>query len=226
MRLGFDDASVSVRAHAKLRDTLPAHVELVPAAGVVEAERAIKEPGEVETLRAAAALADDIYAWVLEHGLVGRTEREVAVALEHEMRVRGASGPSFPSIVASGAHGALPHAQPRDVEIPHGTLVTIDIGARLDGYCSDCTRTFATGSRRTTCWRPTRSSCAPRSRRSTASGPARGPRGRCAGPRHHRGGRPRRALRPQPRARRRAGAARGAAARARRRRRVWRPGTW
>ncbi len=145
VRLGFDDASVSVRAHAKLRDTLPANVELVPAAGVVEAERAIKEPGEVETLRAAAALVDDIYAWVLEHGLVGRTERDVAVAVEHEMRVRGASGPSFPSIVASGAHGALPHAQPRDVEIPDGTLVTIDIGARLDGYCSDCTRTFATG---------------------------------------------------------------------------------
>ncbi len=145
VRLGFDDASVSVQAHAKLRDALPARVELVPAAGVIEAERAIKEPGEVETLAAAAALVDDIYAWVIEGGLVGRTERDVAVALEHEMRLRGASGPSFPSIVASGAHGALPHAQPRDVEIPRDTLVTIDIGARLDGYCSDCTRTFATG---------------------------------------------------------------------------------
>jgi Xaa-Pro aminopeptidase len=145
VRLGFDDASVSVQAHAKLRETLPSRVELVPAAGVVEAERAIKEPGEVETLRAAAALVDDIYAWVIEGGLIGRTELDVAVALEHEMRLRGASGPSFPSIVASGAHGALPHAQPRDVEIPRDTLVTIDIGARVDGYCSDCTRTFATG---------------------------------------------------------------------------------
>jgi len=111
----------------------------------VEAERAIKEPGEAEALRSAAALVDDIYAWVAERGLVGRTERSVAVAIEHEMRLRGASGPSFPSIVASGAHGALPHAQPRDVEIARDTLVTIDIGARLDGYCSDCTRTFSTG---------------------------------------------------------------------------------
>jgi len=145
VRLGFDDASVSVQAHAKLRGTLPANVELVPAAGVVEAERAIKEPGEVETLAAAAALVDEIYAWLVERGLAGRIERDVAVALEHEMRLRGASGPSFPSIVASGAHGALPHAQPREVEIPRDTLVTIDIGARLDGYCSDCTRTFATG---------------------------------------------------------------------------------
>jgi Xaa-Pro aminopeptidase len=145
VRLGFDDASLSVQAHAKLRALLPERVELLPAAGVVEAERAIKEPGEVETLGAAAALVDDIYAWVVEHGLAGKTERDVAVAIEHEMRVRGASGPSFPSIVASGAHGALPHAQPRDVEIPRDTLVTIDIGARLDGYCSDCTRTFSTG---------------------------------------------------------------------------------
>ena len=61
------------------------------------------------------------------------------------MRRRGASEPSFPSIVASGPHGALPHAQPRDVPIPAGTFVTIDWGAVLDGYASDCTRTFATG---------------------------------------------------------------------------------
>jgi Xaa-Pro aminopeptidase len=145
LRLGFDDATVAVRAHAQLTETLPASVELVPAAGVVEAERAIKEPEEIERLRAAAAIVDDIYAWIVERGLAGRTERDVAVALEHEMRLRGASGPSFPSIVASGAHGALPHAQPRDVPIARDTLVTIDIGARLDGYCSDCTRTYATG---------------------------------------------------------------------------------
>ena len=146
VRLGFDDGSLSVRAHARLREKLPDRVALVPAGGVVEEERAVKEPEEIERLAAAAAIVDDIYGWVLERGLVGRTERDVAVALEHEMRLRGASGPSFPSIVAAGEHGALPHAQPRDVEIPPDTLVTIDIGARLDGYCSDCTRTYATGS--------------------------------------------------------------------------------
>ena len=61
------------------------------------------------------------------------------------MRARGASGPSFPSIVAAAENGALPHATPRDVPIPGGTLVTLDLGAVLDGYCSDCTRTWATG---------------------------------------------------------------------------------
>jgi Xaa-Pro aminopeptidase len=67
------------------------------------------------------------------------------VDLEHTMRVLGASEPSFGSIVASGAHGALPHASPRDVAIPADVLVTIDWGAVVDGYCSDCTRTYATG---------------------------------------------------------------------------------
>ena len=89
--------------------------------------------------------ADAALSAVLERGLVGRTERAVALDLEEEMRRHGASEPSFSSIVASAEHGALPHAVPRDVEIVPDTLVTIDWGARLDGYCSDCTRTFATG---------------------------------------------------------------------------------
>jgi Xaa-Pro aminopeptidase len=144
-RLGFDDAHVSVRMHRRLRELLPASIELVPAAGIVEGVRAVKEPDEVARIAAAAALVDEIYDWLLEYGIVGRTERDVAVALEHQMRLRGASGPSFDSIVASAEHGALPHATPRDVPIVHDTLVTLDIGAVLDGYCSDCTRTWATG---------------------------------------------------------------------------------
>lgn len=145
IRLGYEDQHVSVRRFGELRGVLPERVELVAAGGLVEAERAVKEPREVEAIRAAAVLVDEIYAWVRERGLVGRTEREVALALEQEMRLRGAEGPSFPSIVAAAENGALPHATPRDVAIPARTLVTLDIGARLDGYCSDCTRTWATG---------------------------------------------------------------------------------
>jgi Xaa-Pro aminopeptidase len=145
VRLGFEDQHMSVRQHQRLRELLPDRIELVPAGGLVEAERARKEPEEVERIRAAAALTDEIYDWVRERGVVGRSEREVALALEEEMRRRGATDPSFASIVASGPHGALPHAEPRDVEIPAGVLITLDIGSRLDGYCSDCTRTWATG---------------------------------------------------------------------------------
>jgi len=145
LRIGFEDQHVSVRRHGELRDTLPGRIELVPAGGLVEAERALKEPSELETIRAAAALVDEIYAWLGEWGLVGRTEREVALALEQEMRMQGAEAPSFASIVAAAENGALPHATPRDVAIAADTLVTLDIGARVDGYCSDCTRTWATG---------------------------------------------------------------------------------
>jgi len=76
---------------------------------------------------------------------VGRSERDVAIELELRMRRLGAEAPSFPSIVAAGARGALPHAQPREEEIPRDVLVTIDWGALHEGYCSDCTRTYATG---------------------------------------------------------------------------------
>src|SRR5205807_5004739 len=82
---------------------------------------------------------------VLQGGLIGRTERDIAIALELDIRRRGARRPSFDAIVASGPHGALPHAQPRDVEIKRGELVVIDWGAELDGYCSDCTRAIAAG---------------------------------------------------------------------------------
>jgi Xaa-Pro aminopeptidase len=145
LTLGFEDDHMSVRSHQRLRAVLPERIALKAAGGVVEAERAVKEPGELEKIAAAAALADEVYGWLREQGLVGRTEHEVAVALEHEMRRRGASGPSFPSIVASGPRGALPHASPSDEAIERGTLVTLDMGVVLDGYCSDCTRTWATG---------------------------------------------------------------------------------
>jgi Xaa-Pro aminopeptidase len=143
-RLGFDDANVSVRAHAKLAEAIPS-VELVPAGGMVETLRAVKDDLEVARIRGAAQLADEALDEVLEHGLAGRTEREVAFALEMAIRRRGAEGVAFDSIVAAAEHGALPHATPRDVQIPRDVLVTIDWGARHEGYCSDCTRTFATG---------------------------------------------------------------------------------
>ena len=145
VRLGFDDASVSVRQHARLRELLPERVELIGAGGLVERLRAIKEPEEVQRMRVAAAAADAALQKLLGQGLAGRTERELAIALELAMREHGAQRPSFESIVAAGPHGALPHATPRDVEVGRDQLVVIDWGAEVDGYCSDCTRTVATG---------------------------------------------------------------------------------
>jgi Xaa-Pro aminopeptidase len=143
--LGFDEANLTVAQHERLRAALPQGWELAPGAGAVERLRAVKDERELQRLRAAAKLADVALSGVLEAGLAGRSERDVAIELELRMRKLGAEAPSFSSIVAAGAHGALPHAEPRDVEIPRDVLVTIDWGAQLDGYCSDCTRTYATG---------------------------------------------------------------------------------
>ena len=145
LRLAFDDAHMSVKDHARLAGMLRAGIELVPAGGAIEALRAVKDADELEAIRAAARLADDALTEVLGRGLVGRTEREVALDLEFTMRRMGAQAASFPPIVAAGEHGALPHATPREVPIPAGTLVVVDWGAQLDGYASDCTRTYATG---------------------------------------------------------------------------------
>ena len=114
-----------VRQHARLRDLLPERVELVAGGGLVERIRAVKDAEEVERIRIAAQLADAAFERIIRDGLIGRTEREVAIALEHDMRTRGARRPSFDSIVAAGPHGALPHAQPRDGPIRSGELVVV-----------------------------------------------------------------------------------------------------
>lgn len=144
-KLGYDDASTTVADRARLAAALPQGWELVECAGAVERLRAVKDEGEIARLRAAAELADEALGGVLEAGLAGRSEREVAIELELRMRRLGAEAPSFSSIVAAGAHGALPHAEPREEAIPRDVLVTIDWGAMHEGYCSDCTRTYATG---------------------------------------------------------------------------------
>ena len=144
-RVGFEDFSMTVRQYERLRGFASDGTELVPAGRLVEALRAVKDDRELDAIRAAAALADEVLAIVPERGLAGRTEREAALELEDEMRRRG-SDPSFPSIVAGGPNGALPHARPGDGPIARDTLVVVDLGCVVDGYASDCTRTFATGS--------------------------------------------------------------------------------
>jgi Xaa-Pro aminopeptidase len=144
-RIGFDDEHTSVKAHAKLARVLGEGRELVAAGGLVERLRAVKEPAEVERIATAAKIADAALEAVLEGGLIGRTELEIATTLEWEMRGRGADRASFAPIVAAGANGALPHATPRAVAVAAGDMVVIDWGATLEGYCSDCTRTLAAG---------------------------------------------------------------------------------
>lgn len=143
-RVGFEDAKLSVRQLARLEAAAGDGIDLVPAGDLVEQLRIVKDAEELERIAAAAELTDAVYRWAIERGLAGRTERDVARACEARLRELGAE-PSFPPIVAAGENGALPHAEPGDREIGEGELVVFDMGALLDGYCSDCTRTFATG---------------------------------------------------------------------------------
>jgi Xaa-Pro aminopeptidase len=144
-RTGFEDQHMSVRTHGRLLEAVGDRVELVAASGIVESLREVKEPHELAAMRAAAQIADQVYGELAETGLAGRTEKQIAAALEVRMRELGAEDRSFPAIVASGAHGALPHAVPRDVAVERDTFMIVDMGCVYDGYCSDCTRTFATG---------------------------------------------------------------------------------
>jgi Xaa-Pro aminopeptidase len=145
-RIGFESSALSYAAWQALDEAArAAGAELVPCDHVIEDLRAVKDADEIALIRGGAELCDAIYAWLAEEGLAGREEREVAWAIEQRARELGAEGASFPPIVAAGANGALPHAVPGPTEIERSTLVVLDLGALVGGYCSDCTRTFATG---------------------------------------------------------------------------------
>ncbi len=143
-RFGFEDDHLAVRVLEKLKGKLADGVEPVAAGGTVEQLRRVKDEGELAAIAEASKLADEVWLWSVGRGLSGRSEREVARAAEARIRELGGD-PSFPAIVAAGPNGALPHAEPGERQIGRGELVVFDMGAKLDGYCSDGTRTYATG---------------------------------------------------------------------------------
>jgi Xaa-Pro aminopeptidase len=144
-RVGYDDAQTSVKSLRQLEDLTGEGVELAPARGLVERLRRHKDESELEAIAAAARLSDQVYESILERGVVGRTEREIMLAAHQRMRELGARDPSFPAIVGAGENSALPHHESSEREVRENELLLIDMGAIVDGYCSDCTRTVATG---------------------------------------------------------------------------------
>jgi Xaa-Pro aminopeptidase len=119
--------------------------KLVPTHGLVDEIRAVKDEQEIAKIRRACRIADRAFEALTAETFVGRTEKEVAWRLRELMHAHGADEQSFDTIVASGPRGAMPHAHPTDSIIETRTLVTVDFGVRVDGYCSDCTRTVSTG---------------------------------------------------------------------------------
>ena len=131
--------------HALYRALVEAGVDAVPSSGLVEGLRAVKDTEEIAIMRRASALSDEVFAALANERFSGRSEKELAWWIERNFRERGADGVSFEAVVAAGATAETPHAMPGDDPIEPGVLVTIDAGCVVDGYCSDCTRTFAVG---------------------------------------------------------------------------------
>ncbi len=143
-RVGLEARAVTWALKRRLAETV-APAEVVATSGLVEGLRQVKDAGELARIEAACDVADVALAQVKDRLREQPTESEFAAELEYEMRRRGASGPAFETIVASGPNAALPHARPTDRVIAPGELVVVDFGATLDGYRSDMTRTLCVG---------------------------------------------------------------------------------
>jgi Xaa-Pro aminopeptidase len=140
-RIGFESAFMTHAGYETLRK---GGLDLVPRAGSVEALRAVKDDQELDALRRACAITDRVYERLADERFVGRTERDVAWTIDQLFHVEGAAT-GFEAIVASGPNAAKPHGRATERTIGRGETVVIDAGCTVDGYCSDYTRTFATG---------------------------------------------------------------------------------
>jgi len=146
--IGFESKQISHHRHAEMIRHIGKNdeaIELLPLEGVVEKIRVIKEESEIDTTRKALAIAESAFKKMTHKIRPGMTEKEVAWMMEKNMREAGAESCSFHTIVASGPNSALPHAVPTDRKITIGEPILFDWGAKLDGYCSDTSRTIIIG---------------------------------------------------------------------------------
>ena len=218
-RLGFESHDVTVDGLALLEKVLAdaaaggAVPELASIRRAVEAQRAIKDDDEIESLRRACAVADQALAELAAEGALrpGRTELEVGRELDARMLRLGAEAPSFETIVAAGANSAIPHHRPDATVLRDGDFLKLDFGATVDGYHSDMTRTLVLGDAAD--WQREIYELVAASQaagRGGAGGGRRRRRRRLGVARGDRGRRARRPLHPRPRARRRPRDPRGA----------------
>lgn len=141
---GFESAHVTVSQLNALSEAGGA-TRFAPMDGVVESLREAKDEHEIDRIRAAVQLTDRAFEFVKGNLRAGLTEKEVAWQIERYLREHGAEGVAFAPAVASGPNSAVPHHEPGDRQIKAGEPVWLDLGARLDGYCADLTRTLCLG---------------------------------------------------------------------------------
>ncbi len=145
-RIGFERARISWNLWTAIHQGLPLKAELVPLDNPVEALRMVKDESEIAAIRHAVTVNSAAFDRALRRWKPDMTELDLAAELDYQMRRLGASEPAFETIVASGPRTALPHARPTAQKILKNQLLLIDMGATVDGYASDMTRTVAIGS--------------------------------------------------------------------------------
>jgi Xaa-Pro aminopeptidase len=141
--VGLDPAHVSLAEWRMLCDTPGVQWRQIDS--LLAPLRRRKDPAEIARIELAASIADSALRRVATDAMIGATEAEIRDALEAEMRALGADGPSYDTIVASGPNAALPHHRPSRRRVCGGDAVVIDVGALVEGYHSDMTRTFLPG---------------------------------------------------------------------------------
>jgi Xaa-Pro aminopeptidase len=143
-KIGVESEDISLRVYQQLGgDDATSPYRLQPTSGIIARLRLVKDEDELAAIRSAARITDAAYAHLVSKVHPGITEAELALEAEWYMRRHGADGLAFATIVATGDHCALPHAQPGARSLQAGDLVVVDMGARVAQYCADLTRTFA-----------------------------------------------------------------------------------
>jgi len=147
-RLGFEEAHFTCRQYQRLTRVVQEaglEVEWLPLEGVVEELREVKAPVELAAIRRALSLTETVFQQVAALLAPGMTEAQVAWEIERRLREGGSEGVAFEPIVAAGPNSAMPHHRAGDYILKPGEPIIIDMGARVDGYCADLTRTLVLG---------------------------------------------------------------------------------
>jgi len=142
--VGFEENHVTYAKYKEYMYKFKIH-NLVETEMLIEKQRAIKDNDEIRYITKACNIIDDCFEYLLNYIKIGMTEKQIASAIERFFRINGAEELAFDTIVASGSNSSMPHAVPTDRKIEFGDVITIDMGCKYNGYCSDMTRTIFVG---------------------------------------------------------------------------------
>ena len=144
-KIGFESAWTHYDEYQRLQENLPLGASPVAVGRIIEQRRMLKSPAEIELIRESVNINSAAFTRVLKRIRPGVREADIAAEIEYQMKVLGAEKPAFDTIVAAGPHSAFPHAHPTDHRLGQNELLLIDMGASLQGYCSDMTRVVHLG---------------------------------------------------------------------------------